>query len=458
MTIDFNEKIIELIKKREIRLLRDTLLDLSSPDIAELISNLPSDLSIIVFRILPREVATEIFEFLPKDTQRELLNSLGTRRIAILLNEMAADDRTALFEEVPSAAVKQLLLLLSKEERNVALSLLGYPDSSVGRLMTPDYIAIKGDWDVDTVLSYIRENGHDSDSLNVLYILDQQGKLIDEIKIRNILLAKPDTKISEISEGHSTSLMVTDDQESAVILFKKYSRTVLPVVDTLSSMLGIITVDDVLSVAQEEATEDIQKFGGSEALEDPYLRAPFLSLIRSRASWLVVLFIGEMLTASAMSYFEDEIQKAVVLALFVPLIISSGGNSGSQAATLIIRSLAIGEITLSDWFLILRREVFSGFLLGTLLGSIGFLRILIWSIFFPTYGAHWMAIGLTIWITLICVVLTGTLVGAMFPLILKKLGADPATSSAPFVATVVDVFGLVIYFSFASIILKGLLL
>jgi magnesium transporter len=251
---------------------------------------------------------------------------------------------------------------------------------------------------------------------------------------------------------------VTDDQETAVAVFRKYDRTALPVVDLNGMLVGIVTVDDVLDVVEEEATEDIQKFGGLEALDEPYVSTPLLAMVKKRATWLVILFLSEMLTATAMGFFEDEIAKAVVLALFVPLIISSGGNSGSQAATLIIRALALGEVKLRDWWMVMRREIYSGILLGLILGAIGFLRIAAWSAFSDIYGPHWILVGLTVGISLVGIVLWGTLAGSMLPFVLKRFGADPATSSAPFVATLVDVTGLLIYFTVAVLLLRGTLL
>ena len=447
-----------LIGQRELRELRDILISLTPPDIAELMEDINIEDAIVIFRVLPRELAADIFEFLPTDTQTQLLNSMGSRRVAILLNEMAADDRTTLFEEIPAAAAKQLLNLLSKEERGVALSLLGYPESSIGRLMTPDYVAIRGEWTIAAVLDYIREHGRESDSINVVYVTDERGALIGELRIRAVLLANPQSVVSDVMSDKNMALSAYDDQETAVQAFKKYGRTVLPVVDSTGLLIGMVTVDDVLDVAEEEATEDIQKFGGTEALTDPYIRAPFPTLIRNRARWLVILFVGEMLTASAMAVFQTEIEKAVVLALFVPLIISSGGNSGSQAATLVIRALSLREITLQDWWKVLRRELGAGLWLGGILGAIGFFRIVIWSQFANTYGPHWFLLAMAISASLLAVVMWGTVSGAMLPLILKRFGADPATSSAPFVATLVDVIGLVIYFSIAAMLLKGTLL
>lgn len=447
------ERVHELIETRDLRDLRDTLVDWQPADIAELIENLEAEDRIVIFRILPRENATETFEFLTTDTQESLILSLGDSRVAILLNEMAADDRTTLFEEMPATVTRRLLNLLSRDERSEALTLLGYPEFSVGRLMTPDYISVGSQWPVSKVLEHIREHGKESDSLEVLYVTDERGKLVSEVEIRDLLLSATDRVVSELTGEKLVSLQATDDQETAVNVFKKYSRTVLPVIDSTGLMLGIVTADDVLQVAEEEASEDIQKFGGSEALTDPYLKAPFKALVRSRASWLIVLFLGEMLTASAMGFFSDEISKAVVLALFIPLIISSGGNSGSQAATLVIRALATEEIRLRDWHRVLRREIATGLILGILLGLIGFLRIVVWSQFSDVYGDHWLNIAFVVLSSLVAVVLWGTLTGSMLPFMLKKLGADPAASSAPFVATLVDVVGLVIYFSVASLLM-----
>jgi magnesium transporter len=351
-----------------------------------------------------------------------------------------------------------MITLLSPEERKIAVTLLGYPEDSVGRLMTPDYIALKPEWTMSEVLNHIRQYGKDSETLNIIYVVDDKGKLIDDLKIRDIILASPDKKVIDIMDENFVALHVTDDQESAVQTFKKYDRVALPVIDARGLLIGIVTVDDVFDVAEEEATEDIHKLAAVEALEEPYSTMPFFSMIKKRVVWLTVLFVGEMLTASAMGFFEDEIAKAVVLALFVPLIISSGGNSGSQAATLVIRAIALGEITLKDWWNIMRREILSGLMLGLILGTIGFLRISLWGSFSNIYGEHWVLIGLTVGFSLIGVVLWGTLSGSMLPFILKKLGLDPATSSAPFVATLVDVTGLVIYFTFAILFLSGTLL
>lgn len=451
-------EIESLIAERKLSILKEILSDWTPADIADLIIDLPEQDKVIVFRVLPVDLATDTFEHLEFDTQEELLKAMRNEEAAAILNEMSPDDRTALLEELPGTSAKRLIQLLSTEERKIAQTLLGYPENSVGRLMTPDYIAVKQNWTVSETLEHIRKFGADSETLNVIYVIDEKGKLIDDIKIREIILSSLDKYISDLMDENFITLNVHDDQEKAVEVFKKYDRVVLPVIDSHGILIGIVTVDDVFDVAEEEATEDIQKLGGVEALEEPYATMPFFSMIKKRVVWLTVLFVGEMLTASAMGFFEDEIAKAVVLALFVPLIISSGGNSGSQAATLVIRAIALGEVTLKDWWYIMKREILSGLTLGLILGAIGFLRIFLWTSFSNIYGDHWLLIGLTVGFSLIGVVLWGTLSGSMLPFLLKRLGLDPATSSAPFVATLVDVTGLVIYFTFAILLLSGTLL
>jgi len=447
-----------LLDERNLSALKEVLSEWTPADIAEIMADLPEYEEAVIFRLLPNELAADTFEYLDLDMQMHLLKGLGKEETAAILNEMAPDDRTALLEDLPSSAARQLITLLSAEERKIATTLLNYPDDSVGRLMTPDYIAVKPEWTMSETLQHIRETGSGSETLNIIYVTDEKGKLIDDIKIRDVLLAPVDYKVNDLMDLNFVALHVTDDQETAVNVFKRYDRVALPVVDAFGVLIGIVTVDDVLDVAEEEATEDIHKLGGIEALEESYATISFGEMLKKRAGWLAILFIGEMFTTSAMAYFEDAIAKAVVLTLFIPLIISSGGNSGSQAATLVIRALSLGEITLKDWFFVMRREILSGLVLGLILASVGFLRIYFWELTSQAYGDTWYLLGATVSIALLGVVMWGTISGSMLPFILKKLGADPAASSAPLVATMVDVVGVVIYFSFAYLILSGTLL
>ena len=451
-------EILALIEERKLGTLKEILSEWTPTDIALLLTELPENDQAIVFRLLPHDLAADTFEYMEFDTQVSLIKAMGKEEVASILNDMAPDDRTALLEDLPSSAAKQMITLLSADERKIATTLLGYPEDSVGRLMTPDYLTVKPDWTISQALNHIRENGQDSETLNIIYVINEKGKLIDDLKIREFLLAPLESKIADLMDENFVALHVTDDQETAVEVFKKYDRIALPVVDISGFLIGIVTVDDVLDVAEEEATEDIHKIGGVEALEESYSTIPLFDMLKKRAGWLALLFVGEMFTATAMGVFENEISKAIVLTLFLPLIISSGGNSGSQAATLVIRALSLGEVKLKDWFFVMKREIITGVLLGAILAVIGFLRISIWQAAMNSYGIHWLVVGLTVSISLIGVVLWGTLSGSMLPIILKKLGADPAASSAPLVATLVDVTGLIIYFSVAQVILKGTLL
>jgi magnesium transporter len=371
---------------------------------------------------------------------------------------MAPDDRTMFLEELPATATRQLLTLLSPAERAVASTLLGYPEGSIGRLMTPHYVSVREHWSIREVLDHIRAHGEDSETLNVVYVVDEHETLMDDIRIRELLLTPLDKRVAELMDRRFVALKAADDQQTAVAVFRRYDRTALPVTDSAGTLIGIVTIDDVLDVAEATATKDIHRIGGQEALDEPYMEIAFATMIRKRAGWLTALFLGEMLTATAMGAFEGEIAKAVVLAMFVPLIISSGGNSGSQASTLVIRALALGEVGLADWWRVMRREVLAGLALGCILGSIGFLRISLWSAFSDIYGEHWLLIAFTVAFALVGIVLWGTVVGSLLPFLLRRLGFDPATSSAPFVATLVDVTGLLIYFTVAMIILRGTLL
>ena len=450
--------ITNLIQEGEFFKLKELLRDYQASEVVTLIEEEEEREQLIIFRLLPLKLATEVFEYLDLDVQRHFLDNLAQDKIADILNEMSPDDRTALLEFLPANFVAELVQSLSEEERKVTLQLLGYAEYSVGRLMTPDYIAIRENWTVQQVLDYVRQHGGQSETLSVLYVTDAHGVLIDDIRIREFLLAGPQARVRDLMDRRFVQLNADMDQEEAIDIFRRNDRNALPVVSGQGILLGIVTIDDILSIREQEDTEDMQKLGGSEALDEPYLTTPLLRMVQKRAGWLVVLFLGELLTASAMQFFESELQRAIVLVQFIPLIISSGGNSGSQATSLIIRAMALGEFTLGDWWLVMRRELLSGVILGLILGIVGFSRIAIWQSLTPIYGEHWLLVALTVGIALVGIVLWGSLAGSMLPLLLKKLGLDPATSSAPFVATLVDVTGLLIYFTVALVLLNGTLL
>ncbi|HYM93752.1 MAG TPA: magnesium transporter [Chitinophagaceae bacterium] len=443
--------------------LRDYLNDQNISDVAMLVEEFPDhDDRIIANMSINR--ATSVFKILELSVQQRIIRELLPARTAELLNELPPDDRTDFLEELPSNVVRELIKLLNPEERKITLSLLGYPENSIGRLMTPDYVYVYPENTVEEVFATIRKHGKDSETINVIYVINNAGELLDDIRIRDFILSPPDKKVSELMDERVVALNAYDDQETASEVFKMNNRDALPVVSKSNKLLGIVTIDDILWVASEEFSEDIQKIGGTSALEQPYLDTPFFKLIQKRVGWLIILFISELLTATAMAYFNDEIAKATMLAMFIPLIMSSGGNSGSQASTLIIQAMAVGEVHIYDWWRVMKREIFSGFVLGSILGIIGFIRIFLWHLLMKNgviqdlYGPNWLLVAFTVGVSLIGVVLWGTLSGSMLPIALKKLGADPAVSSAPFVATLVDVTGIVIYFSVAFIFLKGILL
>src|ERR1700719_875562 len=452
-------EIKSFIDARNFTALRDLFREWPPADVAEVILDMDEDDQVIVFRVLPSALAADVFEYLDLDAQQKLLHAMAHEQCVGILNEMSPDDRTALLEELPSAAARQLIKLLTPEERRIATALLGYPEGSVGRLMTPDFIAVNEDWTVQQVLNFVREVGKDSETLNFVYVVDGRGTLIHDARRPEFLLRPLTTKVSDIRDQTFAALKVNDSQQEALNVFRKYDRAALPVVDSSGVLVGIVTGDDMLDVAEEEATEDIQKIGGMEALDEPYTTIPLLRMVKKRATWLIILFLGEMLTATAMQGYNGEIEKAAILAMFLPLIISSGGNSGSQAPTLVIRAMALGELRLRDWFRVVRKELLSGLSLGLILGTIGFFRISLWQyLHIFDYGKYHWLVAFTVGAALVGVVLWGTISGAMLPFLLRRLGLDPATSSAPFVATLVDVTGLIIYVTVALLILHGTLL
>ena len=447
------EEIEQALAARQFSLIRTAVGEMEAADVADAIENLEAEHRALVFRVLRREKAAEVFEYLEPEAQESLIRALAQEHVAAILNDMSPDDRTALLEELPAEVTKQLLALLTPEERKIARQLLGYPEETIGRLMTPDFITIRDDWTVRRALDHIRENGEDSETLNVINVVDASGRLIDNLRVRELLLADLDSRIADIGDGKFIALHAMDDQERAVEVFMEYDRVAFPVIDSNGVLLGIVTVDDVLDVAEQEATEDIQKIGGSGPLEQPYMQVGLLAMLRKRVGWLVVLFLGQQLTLSAMGHFADTIARALVLVTFVPLVISSGGNSGSQAATMVVRAMAVGDVELRDWWNVMRREFLVGLGLGVIVAVIGALRIVLGEELTGAYGADWGRVALVVGISLVFVVLWGVLIGSMLPFILRRFGADPAASSTPFVATLVDVTGLMIYFTIGTSVL-----
>ncbi len=446
----------ELIRKKDWESLRIAFEDLDPADIAEVLEDLPPEDSVVIFRLLPRDRAADAFEHLPIEQQAELVKSLGSESLVAVLNEMAPDDRTRLLEELPAEVTRRVLGTLSPDELKVARALLGYPEKSAGRYMTPEYVAVRLTWTAREALDFVRKNGRGAETLNTIYVTDERGVLLADLRLATLVMADPDAKIGDLYDRPLISIPATAKQGEVIDAFEKYDRVALPVTDTRGVMLGIITVDDVLDAAEERATEDIQRLGGMEALEAPYMNVGLTEMVRKRAGWLVLLFIGSMLTTFALAHFQDEISRVQALTLFITLIVGSGGNAGSQATSLIIRALAVKEIDLVDWWRVLGRELLSGLLLGAILGVLGILRVLVW----PDktlYGPNYLMIGVAVAFSLVGVVLFGSLVGAMMPFLLRRLGFDPATASTPFIATLCDLAGTIIYFTVASLVLRGVM-
>ncbi len=435
--------------------------DLAPADLAELINQLTLAEAASVISMLPVPRAVEVCNQPTMRRRAAILEQLEPSQVAQILAGLSADERTDIVQKMGYHERHRILPKLSAEMRKELEGLLQYPPHSAGGNMTTEFVRLDPKMTVGEALKRIRSVAREKESIYACYVMEPgTAHLLGAVSLRDLVMAELDAPITEVMRKKPVTVNVLDDQEEVAKKIGKYNLLAVPVLEQDGSVVGFVTVDDVIDVLVEEQTEDILRMAAVEpsALDKPYMQVALPLMIKKRAGWLVILFLGEMLTATAMGFFEKEIERALVLALFVPLIISSGGNSGSQASTLVIRALALGEVTLRDWFRVMRREIFSGLGLGVILGSIGFLRITMWSAFSHIYGSHWLLVALTVGVALIGIVLWGTLAGSMLPFMLRRLGFDPATSSAPFVATLVDVTGLVIYFSVAVVFMRGTLL
>ena len=410
------------------------------------------------FGFLPRGEAEEFFLELRAADQLRIVVEAPVAFKRTWMRLLAPDDAADLLQQAQPEVRQELLGLLDEATRREVNALLAYEEDDAGGLMNPRYARVRPEMTVDEAIGYLRMQARKVETLHYAYVLDAGQHLLGVISLRELFAAPGSKKVSEVIETDLVTTSEETDQETVSRLLTRYDLVALPVLDAEGRMKGIVTFDDIVDVVEEEATEDIQKMGGSEALDAPYMQVGLGQMIRKRAGWLAVLFLGELLTATAMGYYEHEIARAVVLAVFIPLIISSGGNSGSQATTLIIRALALSEVRVRDWFRVIRRELVAGLSLGAILGAIGFARVMVWQAAFKSYGDHAVLIGLTVAFSLVGVVLLGTLTGSSLPFLFRRLGFDPASASAPFVATLVDVTGLIIYFSVASLLLSGSLL
>ncbi len=419
---------------------------------------LPPSKRIALFHRLPRGRQDDFFLALAVHDQAELLVALPESERRLWMRLLAPDDAADVLQHVDAADRAGLLDLLDEPTRKEVNALLAFKEDEAGGRMDPRFARVRADLPIDEAISYVRKQAASLRTIGYVYVLDLDQRLAGVVSLRELFLADPKMPVRDMLRADLVSVDEHMHQEEVARVLRQSRLFAIPVLDAQQRMVGIVTLDDIVDVIDEEASEDMQKVGGMEALDEPYLKTGFAHLIKKRAGWLAILFLGEMLTATALGYFEGELDKAVVLALFLPLIISSGGNSGSQATTLVIRAMALGEVMLRDWFRVIRREVLAGIVLGSILGAIGLTRIFAWQAIFGTYGEHYFVLALTIAYSLVGVVLFGTMAGSMLPFILRRCGLDPASASAPFVATLVDVTGLIIYFTIAKLILTGTLL
>jgi len=441
-----------LLGHRQFWEVRGLLREVDPADVADTLALLEPEPAALAFRLLPREQAGDAFARLEGDQQQRLIEELGARAQPIV-EAMEPDDRAALLDELPPPVARRLLAALEPGERRETQAILGYPPESVGRLMTPDYVRVKPGWTISRVLEQVRAFGKDAETISYVFVTDDAGRLIDSIHIRKVLLADAAATVDSVMDRRFEALSARDDREEAVRQMGRYDRSALPVVDSQGVLVGIVTADDVADVAEEEATEDIQKLAGMDALAEPYMHAPFLAMLRKRGGWLVVLFLGQMLTVAVLGRYEHRLSQALVL--FIPVIIASGGNTGTQAASLLIRALALRELRPGDWPRVMRREIFAGALLGILLGALGFLGVLGWAAVGVADTADPVRVAATVGLAILGIVLWAVILGAMLPLVLQRLGLDPATLSSPMVATMMDVSGLLIYIGAAFALLRS---
>jgi len=445
----------DLLRHRQFWEVRALLRERAPADVADTLSHLEPEQAALAFRLLPRDQAGDAFAGLEADHQERLIEELGAGAQPIV-EAMDPDDRAALLDELPPRVARLLLAALKPADRRETQAILGYPPESIGRLMTPDYVRVKPDWTVTRVLEQIRAFGKDAETISYVYVTDEAGRLIDDIHIRRILLSDPDATVESVMDRRFEALSAFDDREEAVRKMGRYDRSALPVVDSQGVLVGIVTADDVADVAEEEATEDIQKLAGMDALEEPYMHAPFAEMLRKRGGWLVLLFFGQMLTVAVLGRFEERLTQ--VLVLFIPVIIASGGNTGTQAASLLIRALALRELSPGDWPRVMRREILAGIALGIVLGVFGFVGVLFWAWLGVADTADPVRVALAVGLAILGIVVWAVFLGSMLPLLLQKLGFDPATLSSPMVGTMMDVSGLLIYIGVSIALLRDTVL
>lgn len=442
----------ELILQRQFRALRESLSGVPPVDVADMLGELPLEQAAVCFRLLPRDEAGDVFAELDADLQTDLIDQLGDIRSRQAIEALEPDDRARVLDELPTEVAKRLIASLSPATRRETQAILGYDYEMVGRLMTPDYIHVRPEWTVARALEHIRKFGRDAETVHWIFVIDSKHRLVDDLRIRELLLADPNAEIRSLMDNTFQSLNAQDDREEAVRMMARYDRTAMPVIDSRGVLLGIVTHDDVADVAEEEVTEDIQKQAGMEALAKPYMQTGLLEMVKARGIWLCVLLLLQVLTIGVLDMFQTRLEEAVILVSFIPLIISSGGNTGTQAASLLIRAISLEEIEHRDWTSVIVRELQTGLILGLTLGLLAFTVVVGLDAIGVATDARAAAVGLTVGISILAIVVWGVTIGSMFPIALDRIGLDPATISSPLVATLMDVSGLVIYLACASVL------
>ena len=446
-------EVSELIARRDFRALRESLTGVPPADVADLLTDLPLEQAAVTFRLLPRDEAGDVFAELDADLQTDLIDQLGDIRSRQAIEALEPDDRARVLDELPTEVATRLIASLSPATRRETQAILGYDYEMVGRLMTPDYVRVRPEWTVARALEHIRKFGRDAETVHWIFVVDSKQRLVDDLRIRQLLVADPGMQIKELMDDAFQALDAHEDREEAVRMMARYDRTALPVIDSRGVLLGIVTHDDVADVAEEEVTEDIQKQAGMEALDKPYMQTGLLEMVKARGIWLCILLILQVATIGVLDMFQSHLAQAAILVSFIPLIISSGGNTGTQAASLLIRAISLEEIEHKDWARIIARELRTGLVLGALLGVLAFTIVVTLNAAGIVTDVRATRVGLTIGLSILGIVLWGVTIGSMFPIILDRIGLDPATISSPLVATLMDVSGLVIYLACASILI-----
>jgi magnesium transporter len=439
-------EILELVKNKNWKELKNILSKWPSPDIADFLENLEQQDSVILFRLLSRDLASDVFAELQPTSQENLVKSIENAEIKKLMIDLSPDDRTEFFDELPTEFTQKILSLLPPNERKEALYLLGYQENSVGRLMTPDYISVHPDWSVDDCIKHVRNIGKDAETINMIYVTDEKGKLLDDIPLRKFILTETRKSVSDLMDNEYIAILDTEDQEQAYQFMKHYNLNVLPIIDSFDNLLGIVTIDDIIDVLEEEITEDFHKAAAVHPMQENYLLAsPFL-LYKKRVVWLLLLLVANFLSSSIIAHFEYALHTFLALAFFIPVLIDSGGNTASQSSTIIIRAIATGDLNIKNWFSVIKKELVVGLLLGLSLGIVIYFRSVFWQ-----SGSQ---IGLVVGLSLILVMLWSNFLGSILPIILTKFKLDPAVISSPLLTTVVDASGLLIYFMIAETVLN----